>query len=104
MSALGLSAQESVNFASVSGRVTDPAGAAVEGTPVVARQVETNLSTLTTTDREGRFRFPYLRVGQCEVMVRQPGFAPAVRRLSLSAGAAYEVPVALTIEASGSEI
>ena len=45
----------------------------------------------TTTDREGRFRFPYLRVGAYEIMVHQPGFAAAVRRLSLSVGAAYDV-------------
>jgi hypothetical protein len=103
-SALVLTAQESINFASVSGRITDPAGAVVQGAPVIARQIETNLSTVSMTDREGRFRFPYLRVGHYEIMVRQPGFAPAVRRLSLSVGSAFEVPVTLTIETSGTEI
>ena len=33
------------------------------------------------TDAEGRFRFPYLRVGPYEIAVRLPGFADATRRL-----------------------
>ena len=104
ISALALTAQESINFGSVSGRVTDPAGGVVQATPVLARQIDTNLTTISMTDRDGRFRFPYLRVGQYEIIVRQPGFAPTVRRLSLSAGAAFEVPVSLTIETSGAEV
>jgi hypothetical protein len=104
ISALFVSAQESVNFASVSGRVADPAGAVVQATAVLARHIQTNLTTVTTTDREGRFRFPYLRVGEYEIAVHHPGFAAAVRRLSLSAGAAFELPVTLAIEDSGTAV
>ena len=67
------SAQESVTYASISGRVTDPSGAVVQGAVVAARQTETNLTTRGETDREGRFRFPYLRVGQYEITIRQQG-------------------------------
>ena len=56
-------AQETINYASVGGRVTDPAGAAVEGATVVARQIDTNIAATETTGRDGRFRFPYLKVG-----------------------------------------
>ncbi len=38
-------AQETINYSSVSGRVTDPSGAVVEGAQVTARQVETNLTS-----------------------------------------------------------
>jgi hypothetical protein len=99
ISALAMSAQESIQFASVSGRVTDPAGAVVENARVSARHVETNLTFTAATDREGRFRFPYLRVGTYEIAIRQPGFADAVRRLTLSAGAAFDIPVLLSVEA-----
>ena len=75
-------AQETVNYASVSGRVTDPTGAFVAGARVDVRQTETNLTATAATDREGRFRFPYLRVGPYEIIVRQPGFADATRRLT----------------------
>jgi hypothetical protein len=97
--ALSLGAQESVHLASIGGRVTDPAGGVVEGAKVEARHVETNLTTGAVTDREGRFRLPYLRIGGYEISVQHPGFARAVQRLTLSAGAAFDVPVSLTVDA-----
>src|SRR5258705_114063 len=66
-------AQETINYASVSGRVTDPSGAVVAGAQVTARQTDTNLTGAAATDRDGRFRFPYLRVGPYEITVRQAG-------------------------------
>ena len=92
-----VSAQETVNSASVSGRVTDPQGAAVPGAQVIARQTETNLARETVTDQEGRFRFPYLRVGRYEIAVRLQGFADAVRGLTATVGSAYEIPMSLKL-------
>src|SRR4030095_15778040 len=68
-------AQETVNYASVSGRVTDPSGAMVPGAQVTVRHTDTNSSAAAETDGEGRFRFPYLKVGPYEITVRKPGFA-----------------------------
>ena len=42
-------AQESVNYGSVSGRVTDPSGGVVAGASVTARQLNTNQTTTATT-------------------------------------------------------
>jgi hypothetical protein len=50
--------QETINYASVSGRVVDPQGAVVPGAHVIARQTATNVTAATVTDSEGRFRFP----------------------------------------------
>src|SRR5947209_8702388 len=86
-------AQETINYASVSGRVTDPSSAVIEGALVTALQTETNLTRTARTDREGRFRFPYLVVGPYEITVRYPGFADAARSLRLTLGAAFELPV-----------
>jgi Carboxypeptidase regulatory-like domain/TonB dependent receptor len=91
------SAQETVHMASVSGRVTDPSGAVIAGAQITARQTETNLTATTETDGGGRFRFPYLKVGPYELSVRQAGFADATRRLTLTVGAAFEVPVSLAV-------
>ena len=66
-------AQETINNASVGGRVTDPQGAVVPGAEVSARQTDTNVTAEATTDVEGRFRFPYLRVGPYELKVRHQG-------------------------------
>ena len=71
--------QQTVNLASISGRVTDQTGAVVADAQVTARQTQTNETTTTTTDQEGRFRLPYLRVGPYEITVRQSGFQDAVR-------------------------
>ena len=93
------SAQETVNYASVSGRVTDPQGAVVAGAQVTARQTETNIAREAVTDSEGRFRFPYLRLGPYEIAVRHAGFADTTRRLNLTVGSAFDLPIALAIEA-----
>jgi hypothetical protein len=90
-------AQETINSASVSGRVTDPQGAVVPGAVVAARQLETNVAAETTSDREGRFRFPYLKVGPYEVSVHLDGFKDAARRLTLTVGAAFDVPLTLAV-------
>ena len=86
-------AQETINFASVSGRVTDPQGAVVPGAHVSARQTETNVLAETITNSEGRFRFPYLKVGTYELKVHVDGFADSTRMLKASLGAAFDIPV-----------
>ena len=93
----GLRAQETINYASISGRVTDPQGSVVVGASVTARQTETNVADSVTTDGAGRFRFAYLRVGPYEIKVTQPGFSPYVRQLNLNAGAAFDIPVTLAV-------
>jgi hypothetical protein len=90
-------AQQSVEYASVSGRVTDASGAVVAGAQVTARHTQTNVTGATVTDHQGRFRFPYLRVGAYEITVTRPGFRDATRRLTLTAGAAFELPVPLAV-------
>jgi outer membrane receptor protein involved in Fe transport len=97
LSALDARAQETINSASVSGRVTDPQGGVVPGAQVVARQTETNVAAEATTDSEGRFRFPYLRVGPYEITVRLQGFADGMRRVTATVGGAYDLPITLNV-------
>ena len=96
--------QESINYASISGRVIDPSGAVVGSTKVTARQMDTNATYTVKTDREGLYRFPYLRVGSYEVTVHQQGFADAVRTVTVSVGAAFELPIALALGSAGENI
>ena len=91
-------AQQSVDYASISGRVTDSSGAVVPGARVTARQTETNVAGTSVTDRTGRFRFPHLKVGPYEITVRQQGFREATQLLTLTVGAAFELPVLLSVE------
>ncbi len=90
-------AQEAVNYANLSGRVVDPAGAVVENAKVTARQTETNQSNEAVTDLQGRFRFAFLHVGPYEVAVQKQGFAGAVRKVQLTVGAGFDLQFLLTV-------
>jgi hypothetical protein len=90
-------AQETINYASVSGRVLDPQGAVVPGAQVSARQIETNVTMTAVSDAGGRFRFPYLKVGRYELRTSLMGFADNVRTLTLTVGAAFDVQVTLSL-------
>ncbi|MDQ6760435.1 MAG: TonB-dependent receptor, partial [Acidobacteriota bacterium] len=98
------SAQESIHFASLNGRVTDPSGAVVENADVSARQLETNLTSTARSDSEGRFRFPYLKVGGYEIKVHQPGFADAMQTTTLTVGGAFDLPVVLALQSALSNV
>lgn len=94
-----LVAQQSVDYASVSGRVTDPSGAVVPDAQVTVRHTQTNVIATTVTGRDGRFRFPYLRIGRYQITVSQQGFKNVTRALNLTPGSAFELPVTLSVGA-----
>ena len=96
-STVTLSAQETINYGTISGRVTDPQSAVVPGASVSARHVETNLTRDTVTDQDGRFRFPYLRVGRYEIVVRLAGFADVSGNVTVTVGSAFELPLKLAV-------
>lgn len=64
---------------------------------MTARHTETGVTAAAEADQEGRFRFPYLQVGPYEITVRQQGFRDAAHLLTLTVGAAFELPVSLTV-------
>ena len=97
MCAQPVAAQQSVDYASVSGRVTDQQGAVVPGAQVSARQTRTNVTTETVTDSSGRFRFPYLKVGPYELKVHLHGFADLTRTLDLAVGSAFDLSLVLSV-------
>jgi carboxypeptidase family protein len=90
-------AQEAINYASVAGRVTDPQGASVSGALVTIRHTETNVVAQAETNADGRFRFPYLKVGPYELTVHVPGFRDNTRPLNLTVGSAFDIPVTLAV-------
>lgn len=97
---LGL-AQESIHYASLSGRVLDPSGAVIEMAHVTARHIDTNISTVAMTDSEGRYRISYLRLGLYEIKAEEPGFASPKWTVTLSAGAAYDLTLNLSLNSGG---
>ena len=102
--AISAPAQETTNYASLGGRVTDPSGAAISNVQVTAREVSTNIVNTGSTDREGRFRFPYLKVGQYEIEIVHQGFQPIKRQVTLTVGSAFDLPLQLAIGITTSNV
>ena len=97
-------AQESVNNASLTGRVTDATGAVVANAAVTVREIATNLTNDTVTSSTGRFRFPYLPIGKYEITVHRAGFSDALRSVTLTIGAAFDLPITLDVGSERSTI
>jgi hypothetical protein len=76
-----LCAQETINYSSVGGRVTDPSGAS-SPPPDYRTTARNQPHRRSVTDRDGRFRFPYLRGGAYEIKVQHQGFADFTRALT----------------------
>lgn len=90
-------AQQNVTSGTLSGRIEDSSGAVVSGANVTATNLETNQHLVTTTDHEGRYRFPYLRTGDYDLKVEATGFAAVTKRLNVLVGQALELGVKLDV-------
>ena len=92
-----LHAQQTVTSATLSGRVEDRSGGTISGAAVSAANLETNQRLTTTTDQQGRFRFPLLRVGDYSLEIQAQGFEESKKNLTLSVGQTIDVLTKLDI-------
>ena len=91
--------------ATLSGVVTDQAGAMVSGASVTARDVDTEFSRSTVTDQGGRYQLFALPVGEYEVRVKKDGFAEAVRAgIGLVVGQDAKADLSLRLGAVSEEL
>src|SRR2546427_10213771 len=65
--------------AGITGRVTDPAAAAVPAAKVTARDLDRGIVWPTDTNAEGIYAFPRLQAGVYEIRIEAPGFRTAVQ-------------------------
>lgn len=72
---LALWAQSNATDAALNGYVRDESGAFIPAAKVTARNRATNAEVVGTSNQEGYFRFPLLRVGEYELRAAAPGFA-----------------------------
>ncbi|HEY1577857.1 MAG TPA: carboxypeptidase regulatory-like domain-containing protein, partial [Terracidiphilus sp.] len=73
--------------ASMSGRITDPTGAAIAGARVRANNLETGISRDAVSDQLGRYQLLEMPIGRYEVHASKPGFAEEMRKgISLVVG------------------
>src|ERR1700730_18265163 len=81
----------------ITGTVSDPAGAIVPSAPIQARNVETGVVYESATSTTGNYTIPQLPVGAYEVSVGVQGFKKYTRA-GLQVGTAQEVRVDIALE------
>ena len=85
-----------INTGEIAGVVKDPSGAILPGATVTATHVASGVVVGRTTDGEGRFFLPALRIGQWDISATLLGiFAPQTRK-----GIVVEIGRSLVIEFS----
>ena len=96
--AVQVSAQ--VNNASLTGLVTDSAGAVVPNASVKVKNKATDVESVATTDSSGYYTFASLPVGAYTVIVELPGFKKAVHEnINLEVGQKARIDTTLEIGA-----
>jgi hypothetical protein len=85
-------------FATLTGVVTDPAGAVVSNAKVTLRNAESGDERNTVTDNQGYYTFASVPVGTYDVTVEAPGFQSfKVSGVGLGGGEKRNVNVSLTV-------
>jgi hypothetical protein len=69
---------------SVSGRVLDPAGAIMPGAKITLRNVDTGITTMTTANSEGIYRFSLVRPGSYTVTAEFSGMKKSQQKVDVS--------------------
>jgi hypothetical protein len=91
--------------ASVSGRVTDPSGAAVPGATVTVKSLETDASKTVTTDGAGDYTVLGLPLGAQEVSAEKAGFnTTAPLHITLVVGQEAVVNLSLAIGGESAQL
>ncbi|HEY1339023.1 MAG TPA: TonB-dependent receptor [Bryobacteraceae bacterium] len=91
--------------AAITGKITDPSGAAIVGATVTARDVDRGTAWKTETNAEGAYSLPRLPIGNYEVRVESTGFQTAVRpAFPLALNQTAKIDIALTIGAVSQQV
>jgi hypothetical protein len=91
-------AQQSIDSATITGRVDDQSGAAIPGALVTIRSADRNQTWEAHTDDRGRFSVLFLPPGRYALMVNAPGFSRRELPLTITVGQARDVPITLALE------
>src|SRR5258707_194919 len=91
-----LGAHAQFDSASVLGYIRDAAGASVPAASVKLTNVETGVTQMLNTDKEGKFEFSSVRIGDYKISAEANGFSRSDRGVfSLSVNARQRVDLAL---------
>jgi hypothetical protein len=82
------------------GTVTDPSGAVVSGATVTLTSADTGATQSVTTGSNGFYRFPLLKPGKYEMVVKQTGFKSVSQSILASVGQIVTTNVKLELGAA----
>ena len=89
----------------ITGTVSDPAGAVVASTPLHARNVETGVNYEGATSTTGNYTIPQLPPGTYEVSVTVPGFKKYTRQgLAVQVAQTLRIDIALEVGTSSESV
>src|ERR1700688_193625 len=95
LSVMALRAQ---NTATISGTVSDPTGAVVQGVEVTVTQTDTDPQRTAATDASGSFIIPNLPLGPYRLRASKMGFEVYVQTgILLQVGSSPTIPVTLRV-------
>ena len=87
------------------GHIADPSGATVPNATVTATHATTGVEASEQTSRDGSFRFSSMPVGEYDLHVTAPGFAPFDEvHIRIDVGRRVEIPISLQIASSNTQV
>ncbi|MCC7007491.1 MAG: TonB-dependent receptor [Acidobacteria bacterium] len=92
------------NTGEISGLVRDATGGVVPGAIVTATHAASGTVASRTTDRDGRFFLPALRIGAWELTVSMSGFQPRTTRVPLEIGRTLQLEIVLAAAARAEDV
>src|ERR1035441_31654 len=89
---------QAVAVGSISGQVTDPTGALIQGAEVAATQTETHFNRSVNTDAQGRYNLANLPVGPYILAIKTQGFKTYEQKgIVLEVGSNIQVNAAMQV-------
>jgi hypothetical protein len=91
-------ASAQINTGEISGVVRDSSGGVLPGATIAATHVASGILVERTTDQEGRYFLPALRIGEWDVEARMSGLAPQKQRIVLEVGRSLNLEFSLSVQ------
>jgi hypothetical protein len=90
--------------ANIQGNVSDPSGAEVSGAKITLENLSNHVSSETTSDTSGLYRFLSLAPGQYKISVEATGFSRSVTTVTLETSQDLNVPIALKVGSASESV
>lgn len=92
------------NSGTISGTVTDPSGAAVQGASVVLTNSNSGYTRTVTTGPDGAYQFANIPFNPYRVVIVMPGFSTSDNVLRIHTSVPIVLKTALTVASAGEQV